>query len=166
VDSVVGEGSTFWVELPAAQMEPTTEQRAEEAPPNLQAAEKALTEYKLLYIEDQDLNLRLVERLLARRPGYELITATHGGAALDLARKHRPDVVLLDLNLPDISGEDILRSLKADRELKATPVVMISADAVGDRIDELLALGACGYLTKPYKLNEFFSVIDEALRKK
>ena len=86
-----------------------------------------------------------------------------GRLALDLTREHRPDVILLDLNLPDMSGEEILRQLKADPDLQATPVIMISADAVGDKIDELLNLGACGYLTKPYKLADFFSVIDATL---
>ena len=163
VESTVGEGSTFWIDLPCVEPEVAAAYHAE-APLPLQPANGATAQYKLLYVEDQDLNLRLVERILSHRPGYQLITAMQGRMALDLTREHRPDVVLLDLNLPDMGGEEILRKLKADPDLKSTPVIMISADAVGDRIDELLALGACGYLTKPYKLTDFFSVLDATLK--
>jgi signal transduction histidine kinase/CheY-like chemotaxis protein len=163
VESTVGEGSTFWIDLPCVEPEAAAVYHAE-APFPLPPADGPTAQYKLLYVEDQDLNLRLVERILSHRPGYQLITAMQGRIALDLTREHRPDVVLLDLNLPDLGGEEILRRLKADPELKSTPVIMISADAVGDRIDELLALGACGYLTKPYKLADFFSVLDATLK--
>jgi PAS domain S-box-containing protein len=156
VETVSGEGSTFWIELPATNPPALTEPIRHEPPPPRQRT--------LLYVEDQDLNLRLVERILAHRPGYHLITAMQGRLALDLAREHQPDVILLDLNLPDMNGEEILRRLKADAELARIPVVMISADALGDRIDTLLELGAHGYLTKPYKLQEFLTVLEDALR--
>ena len=117
----------------------------------------------LLYIEDQELNLRLVERILHNRPEYRLLTALQGELGLELARQHRPDLVLLDLNLPDISGQEVLRQLKADPDLKGVPVLMVSADAMSDRIEQLLALGADGYLTKPYKVTEFLKRIEEML---
>jgi CheY-like chemotaxis protein len=91
------------------------------------------------------------------------VTVTEGQEAVAVIRKERPDVILLDLNLPDIPGDEILRQLKSDTELADTPVIMVSADAMGDRIEQLLALGADGYLTKPYKLQEFFAVIEAAL---
>jgi signal transduction histidine kinase/CheY-like chemotaxis protein len=165
VESTVGEGSTFWIELPTVDPNLEKPKLREESPIRRNSGRVDGVQNKLLYIEDQDLNLRLVERILSHRTGYELITAMEGGSALELAREHRPDVILLDLNLPDVSGEEILRRLKADPELHSVPVVMISADAVGDRISELLALGACGYITKPYKLTEFFEVLDFALRR-
>jgi CheY-like chemotaxis protein len=118
----------------------------------------------LLYVEDQELNLRLVERILANRPGYQLISAVRGGEALDLARAHRPDIILLDINLPDMSGDEILRQLKADHDLMKIPVIIVSADAMGDRIESLLKMGATGYLTKPYRLQEFFSVIESVFQ--
>ncbi len=162
VESSVGEGSSFWIDLPAVHL-PANEDEPPPDAPLTPLEEPTTIQRKVLYIEDQDLNLRLVERILNNRPGYHLITAMQGGIALDLAREHRPDVILLDLNLPDMSGDEILQHLKADAALSDIPVIMVSADAMGDRIDELLKLGASGYLTKPYKLREFFRVIDEAL---
>lgn len=119
----------------------------------------------MLYIEDQDLNLRLVERILQHRPEYKLLSAMQGGLGLELAREHRPDLILLDLNLPDIPGEEVLARIKADPSLKDIPVIMVSADAMGDRIDRLLAAGAVSYLTKPYKVSEFLRIIRETLEK-
>jgi DNA-binding response OmpR family regulator len=84
---------------------------------------------------------------------------------LKVIREERPDIILLDLNLPDIPGDEVLRLLKADEELSETPVIMVSADAMGERIKQLLELGAEGYLTKPYKLHEFFAVIEAALQR-
>ena len=118
---------------------------------------------KLLYVEDQDLNLRLVERILAHRSDYQLVATMQGCHALDLAREHLPDAILLDLNLPDIPGDEVLRRLKADTKLQGIPVIMISADALGDRITQLLDLGAAGYLTKPYRVREFFDCIEKVL---
>jgi CheY-like chemotaxis protein len=151
VTSTAGEGSVFWIELPLADLV----LHASDAP------ESRLR--KLLYVEDQDLNLRLVERILSHRPEYELVATMQGSLALDLAREHQPDAILLDLNLPDIPGDEVLRRLKADSELKRIPVIMISADALGDRITQLLKLGASGYLTKPYRVGEFFECIEKVL---
>jgi CheY-like chemotaxis protein len=117
----------------------------------------------LLYIEDQDLNLRLVERILSAHPKYRLLTAMQGGLGLDLAREHQPDLILLDLNLPDMTGDEVLRRLKADPAVRRIPVLMVSADAMGDRVEQLLQLGAAGYLTKPYKVAEFLRVIQQTL---
>ncbi|MEP6670906.1 MAG: PAS domain-containing protein [Chthoniobacter sp.] len=172
VESHVGEGSTFWVTLPraddlsvAAQHSPATvaDTPVVTASPPAPAVDGRHT---LLYIEDQDLNLRLVERILNPRPQYRLITATHGQIGLDLARSHQPDLILLDLNLPDMTGDEVLHRLKADPSVRHIPVVMVSADAMGDRVQHLLRLGAVGYLTKPYKLDEFLRVIQEALVKR
>jgi signal transduction histidine kinase/CheY-like chemotaxis protein len=162
--STPGEGSTFWIELPFAE-ENEPMQAPPPAPP---VATRTVTpaprkQHKLVYIEDQDLNLRLVERILAHRTGYQLITATTGRMALEVVRAEKPDIILLDLNLPDMTGDEVLRILKRDPELSDTPVIMVSADAMGERIQQLLQLGADGYLTKPYKLQEFFAVIEAAL---
>jgi CheY-like chemotaxis protein len=172
VESRVGEGSTFWVSLPRTESAPVLPvlpkplQPPQPAEPPTPAEPAPGETYKLLYIEDQDLNLRLVERILNAQPQYRLITAMQGGLGLDLAREHQPDLILLDLNLPDMTGDEVLRRLKADPDMKAIPVIMVSADAMGDRIEQLIKLGAAGYLTKPYKLGEFLRVIQESLGKR
>lgn len=164
VQSRVDEGSTFTVLLPRTDIKPSSGE-----PPV--AAALAAPETKapgtsprlLLYIEDQDLNLRLVERIFHSRPHYRLLTAMQGGLGLDLAREHQPDLILLDINLPDMPGDEVLRRLKADPVVKKIPVLVVSADAMGDRIEQLLESGASGYLTKPYKVGEFVRVIEETL---
>ena len=121
------------------------------------------TTHTFLYIEDQDLNLRLVERILQPHPHYRLLTAQLGHLGLQLARQHHPDLILLDLNLPDISGDEVLRQLRLDPATRHIPILMVSADAIGERIQELLRNGATGYLTKPYKVAELLRVIEETL---
>ncbi|HEX8296090.1 MAG TPA: PAS domain-containing protein [Chthoniobacteraceae bacterium] len=166
-ESTEGMGSTFWVVLPRSN-EPVAPvflpvPAAPVAPvmPVLQIASPR--QQVLLYIEDQDLNLRLVERILQSRSEYRLLTAMLGGLGLELAREHRPDLILLDLNLPDMSGDEVLKELKRDPDLRDIPVIMVSADAMGDRIKDIMALGAAGYLTKPYKVAEFLRVIEVTL---
>ena len=117
----------------------------------------------LLYVEDQDLNLRLVERILQPHLGYRLLTAMLGHLGLQLAREHHPDLILLDLNLPDLSGDEVLRLLKEDAATRDIPVIMVSADATTGRAEQLLTQGACGYLTKPYKIAELLRLIEEKL---
>jgi PAS domain S-box-containing protein len=160
VASGVGVGSTFWIELPTAQ-EPAPGLGAEM--PAAFALPPDDAPRTLLYIEDQDLNLRLVERILCQYPHYQLHTAMQGEQGLELARERQPDLILLDLNLPDISGDTVLARLKSDPRTRTIPVVMISADAMGERVQSLLAAGAAAYLTKPYRVSEFLRVIREAL---
>ncbi len=145
--------------LPAELVE--TEALATAAAP--QPAVTAATTHTLLYIEDQDLNLRLVERILQPRPHYRLLTSMLGTPGLAIAREHLPDLILLDLNLPDISGDEVLRRLKADPVTSHIPIVMVSADAMGERIQQLIQQGASGYLTKPYKVMELLSLIEGTL---
>ncbi len=160
VESIPARGSTFWLELPSAPAAPPHPADAME--PDT-AKTFPFREYTVLYVEDQDLNLRLVERILQHRPGFKLLTAMQGRLGLDLAREHRPDLVLLDLNLPDMTGDEILRQLKLDPALQQIPVIMISADAMGERVESLLSMGAADYLTKPYRVADFFRVIEKAL---
>ncbi len=163
VHSIEGQGSVFWIELPEADAPPAAaapqENRAQ------LAANPAASTHTLLYVEDQDLNLRLVERILAHHPQYRLLTSMQGRLAIDLAREHHPDLILLDLNLPDMLGDEVLAHLKADPAIRDIPVLMVSADAMGDRIEQLLDAGAVGYLTKPYKVSEFLRIIQETLEK-
>ncbi|HET7489311.1 MAG TPA: ATP-binding protein [Acidimicrobiales bacterium] len=149
VESTPGVGSSFWFELPAA--EP-----AERAP--------AAGPRTVLYVEDDASNVRLVERIVARRDGVRLLVASEGSAALSMAVEHRPEVVLLDLHLPDLPGEEVLRRLRADPATASTPVVVLSADATGAKVERLLAAGATDYLTKPFDIPRLLEVLDGSSR--
>ncbi len=94
----------------------------------------------------------------------KFLGATHGAEGLQLAREHLPDVILLDLQLPDMSGDKVLAELRADPVTASIPVIMISADAVGDQAKRMIAAGAHAYLTKPLDLREFFLAIEAALK--
>lgn len=113
----------------------------------------------ILYIEDNPSNLKLVTRILARWPSVKLHTATDGTTGLALAAEIRPNLVLLDLNLPDIDGDEILRRLKSDPETSEIPVVVLTADATQAQNERSTAVGADGYLTKPLKLQSFLETL-------
>jgi CheY-like chemotaxis protein len=117
----------------------------------------------LLYVEDNLANLTLVETILGSRPGWRTIPALQGRLGAELAREHEPDLVLLDLHLPDVNGDEVLRRLRADPRTAHIPVVMISADATPRTIDRLLAQGADAYITKPLDVDEFLATIDRLL---
>lgn len=160
VDSAPGEGSTFWLELPVAT--PATV-RPDEPPPPAAMATGPTATGTVLYIEDNLSNFRLIERALALRGEVRLIPAMLGGLGLDLAREHRPDLVLLDLHLPDMSGEELLARLRADPATRHIPVVVLSADATPGQVERLLADGARAYLTKPLDIGEFLALVDDVL---
>ena len=117
----------------------------------------------LLYVEDNLANLDLVETFLLSRPGWRLVPALQGRIGVDLAREHRPDLVLLDLHLPDLTGEEVLRRLRADPRTAGIPVIIISADATRDSLERLRGAGADAYLTKPLDLDEFMATLETHL---
>ncbi|MGH2375336.1 MAG: response regulator [bacterium] len=121
--------------------------------------------HTVLYIEDNLSNLALVQRILARRPEVRLIEAMQGQAGLHLAREHRPDLILLDLHLPDIQGDEVLRQIKEDPATCGIPVVIISADATRSQIERLLAAGARDYFTKPLDVKRLLALLDEIVKK-
>ena len=162
VESVVGRGSTFWVELPLTE-DPSDRLHREGRHLELPAAEAAGPSRTILYIEDNLSNVRLIERILARWPRAKLITAMQGRLGLELAREHRPNLILLDLHLPDTTGADVLRRLQAEAATRTIPVIVISADATPGQIDRLLAIGARAYLTKPLDVKQFVDVVGAAL---
>ncbi len=162
VESVVGEGSTFWVEFPLAEKATTTTRSVGDD--SLGEEIVPVADCSVLYIEDNLSNLRLIERLLLRRPEMKFLGATRGAEGLQLAREHLPDVILLDLQLPDISGDKVLAELRGDAVTASIPVIMISADAVSDQARRMTAAGAHAYLTKPLDLREFFLAIEAALK--
>ncbi len=115
----------------------------------------------ILYIEDDVVNFTLVERILELRPGVSVIHASDGAMGLKFAESHQPRLILLDLNLPDMHGGKILAFLQEQPETASIPVVILSADATPSQIERLLGAGARNYLTKPFDLDQFLTVIDE-----
>jgi CheY-like chemotaxis protein len=160
-ESEVGRGSTFWVELEPAE---APQERPGPAAPGMPAAPAgAGGDATVLYVEDNLSNLRLVERILARRPATRLVAATQGSLALELAREHRPELILLDVHLPDMEGDEVLQRLREDPETRDIPVVAVSAEATPRKIERFHAAGARAYLTKPLDLRQFLQVVDEIL---
>jgi CheY-like chemotaxis protein len=115
----------------------------------------------VLYIEDDIGNVSLVERIFELRPGVALKHAALGKRGIEMAKTENPKLVLLDLNLPDVNGADVLKVLQSSPETSGIPVVVLSANAIGSQIERLLAAGARNYLTKPFDLDQFLAVIDE-----
>ena len=157
-ESAVGEGSTFWVELPRAK-----DPAARVDLPVATSAQTPAAVGAVLYIEDNLANLRLVERLLEHRPEVKLLSAMQGGLGLELAIKHRPGLILLDLQLPDIPGAEVLQRLQHDPRTRQIPVVVISADATPGQIKRLRSQGAREFLTKPLDVKRFLGLLDEIL---
>jgi CheY-like chemotaxis protein len=114
-------------------------------------------------VEDNLSNLTLIEQLLEQRPAIRLISAMQGGLGLELARHHRPDLILLDLHLPDMHGAHVLETLRADPATHAIPVIILSADATPGQIGRLLDAGANDYLMKPLDLRRLLELLDEHL---
>ena len=117
----------------------------------------------LLYVEDNLANLSLVETILLARPAWRVLPALQGGLGVELAREHRPDLVLLDLHLPDVPGDEVLRRLRADPRTATIPVVVVSADATPASFERLQQAGADAYLTKPLDVDEFLRVVGQFL---
>ncbi len=108
-------------------------------------------------------NLKLVERIFAQRPDVEVVAALHGSLGLELAREHNPALILLDLHLPDIGGEQVLQRLRDDPATASIPVVIVSADATSGQIQRLLASGASSYITKPIDVRELLGVFEKTI---
>ncbi len=115
----------------------------------------------VLYIEDDPVNFTLVERILEFRPTLKLMHARSGGDGVELAQTYRPKLILLDLNLPDMHGSEVLRRLQTEAQTATVPVVVLSADATPSQIERLLTAGARNYLTKPFDIDPFLAVVDE-----
>ena len=177
VESVPGHGSTFWVELAGADEE-TTGHRTDGDPLGAEHPHSAAAwtadpagggldgpepSFVVLQVEDDPSNASFVSLVMTRRPQVRLLSAAGARLGLELARRHCPQLVLLDLHLPDLPGDELLCRVKAMPELSDTKVVVLSADATPDRIRRMLDLGADGYLTKPVDVNALLQVVDEQL---
>jgi len=161
VQSLPGQGSTFWIDLPTTEPARVTANLDEDA--DLLAIRGYPVPRRVLYVEDMVENVRLVEGILAHRPSISLIPAMLAGLALDLAREHLPDLILLDLHLPDMPGERLLQLLHADPATRDIPVVVLSADATTHHIDQLIAAGVVAYLTKPIGVRDLLTTLDRLL---
>jgi len=158
--SVLGQGAAFTVNLPRAAdliqvPAPSPAPASPAARPHVPAAG-----LRVLYIEDNPANVEVVARFLRSRPEMRLLSAISGRAGLECAVREIPDLILLDLNLPDLHGEEVLNELKADPATAAIPVMVLSADASRGVIHRLLAGGAFAYLTKPVELAELGELLD------
>ena len=170
VDSELGVGSRFTVVLPLAHGEELSlDERNRrgvdhrDPPTQVRSGSTTLT---VTYIEDNLANVRLMERLADRRPGVSLVHAIQGRLGLDLVASSPPDLIFLDLHLPDVSGEEVLRRLKADPVTRGIPTVVVSADASPSQVRRVMEIGARGYLTKPFDVEEVLNWFDEILREK
>jgi CheY-like chemotaxis protein len=163
VETRVDEGSTFWVEFPLVES-PTGRSEPQEDDSQGAAPSGSGHPRTVLYVEDNLANLELIQRILTQRPEVRLISTMQGRLGLDLARDHHPDLILLDLQIPDMTGEEIVRGLWEDPRTREIPIAVISADATVDQVERMLALGACAYLTKPLEVKKVLALLDETLR--
>jgi CheY-like chemotaxis protein len=162
--SAVGVGSVFWIELATtAAAELAVGSTAMKAVADIQFRSGTRTR-TVLCVEDNPANLMLVENVIARRPDVRLLTARDGNSGVAITRSARPDVILMDLNLPGISGIDALHLLADDPLTAHIPVIALSANAMPRDIERGLQAGFFRYLTKPIKVLEFLETLDIALR--
>jgi signal transduction histidine kinase len=157
VDSAAGAGSTFWLRLPVATEAPRPVPHTPAAPVEAEVAGRTI-----LYVEDNLANLKLIETVLARR-NVKMVASMQGGIGVELAREHRPDLILLDLHLPDLSGIEVLAQLRSHPATREIPVIVISADATPGQLTRLKNAGASDYVTKPIDVRRFLQLVDEML---
>ncbi len=162
VKSKPGEGSIFWIEL--QQCENHLDSIQKEASLN-QHAETYNQTGTVLYIEDNLPNIELVQEIIeTKRKQINLMIHMEGNGVMEKVIETNPSLILLDLNLPDKHGKDILMELKANEKTKYIPVIVISADAMPDQINQLKDIGAKNYLTKPIEIKSFLEAIDEVIK--
>ncbi|MDZ4377771.1 MAG: ATP-binding protein, partial [Xanthomonadaceae bacterium] len=164
VESTPGTGSVFWIELTRTA---ALQLRSDIAPPvsDLAAVNDANRNGRtLLYVEDNPANLMLVEDLIARRPDIRLLSARDATSGIEIARAVVPDVILMDINLPGISGIQALRILREDPLTAHIPVLALSANAMPRDIEKGVQAGFFRYLTKPIKVLEFMKTLDATLK--
>ena len=163
VKTTAGGGSTFWVRLPLTRARVPAVREA--ATPDIhRAAPTAEAACTLLYIEDNPSNLHLVERVLTACPAVRLLGARGGAEGVALARRQRPDLILLDLHLPDLPGWEVLARLRASKTTRRIPVVAVSADATPETVERAMRAGAQSYLTLPLNVDDLYRLLPERCR--
>jgi len=121
------------------------------------------TRHRVLYVEDNPSNIRLLRRLLERRPTVTMLAAHTGLLGIELAIAERPDLIVLDINLPDLSGTTVLARLRAQPQTRTTPIIALTADATTTAAADGLAAGFDRFLTKPLDLDQFLAIVDDYL---
>lgn len=162
-ESTVGEGSLFWLELLAVDAPHLEIPAAEISPVIGSRATNDASAKTVLYVEDNPANMRLVEQIIARHPHLRLLNAVNGHNGIDIARAARPDVILMDINLPGISGLEALEILQKDPATRHIPVIAVSANAMPLAIECGLKAGFFRYVTKPIQIDTFMEVLNLAL---
>jgi len=161
VECTIGEGCVFWIELDRAPPPHPLVQTVElTAPPNIEAQGQAGALRTLLYVEDNPANLKLIEAIIARQPCIRLLTAPNGKYGIEMAHQFLPDLILMDIDLPDMSGIKVLQMLIGDPATAHIPVIALSANAMPRDIEKGLKAGFLRYLTKPIKIDEFLKILD------
>jgi CheY-like chemotaxis protein len=163
VESTAGEGSVFWCDLISCAAPRLVVESGEAATFDVPPVQSGARPRTLLYVEDNQANMKLVEQLIARRPDIRLLTAVNGTLGIELARTTQPTVILMDINLPGISGVEALKVLRVDPATAHIPVVALSANAMPRDIEMGLDAGFFRYLTKPIKVKEFMDTLNAAL---
>ena len=163
VESIAGAGSVFWCELISCAAPQLVVESGEAAALDVPTVATGARRLTLLYVEDNQANMKLVEQLIARRPDLRLLTAVNGTLGIEVARTSQPTMILMDINLPGISGVEALKVLRGDPATAHIPVVALSANAMPRDIEKGLQAGFFRYLTKPIKINEFMHTLDAAL---
>ena len=163
-ESELGRGSTFWVEFPSVSPADSSVNESSKTDTNL-PLEQAVQKDTVLYIEDNPANLRLVEQILSSRTNVTMISAPEPNLGLELAYTRLPDLILLDLNLPGMSGFDVLKKLKENNDTKNIPVFAVSANAMIIDIEKGMDAGFDDYITKPIDVKTFIVSVTKILKK-
>ena len=163
VSSRVGVGSVFWIELPVTVPHALSIKEAQPVPALPHDSPDANARHTLLYVEDNPANLKLVEEIVRFRPDLRLMAAQDGHLGIEMARLHQPDLILMDLNLPCVSGMDALKTLRSDPRTAHIPVIALTANAMPRDVERGLAAGFFRYLTKPINIDEFTEAVDSTL---
>ena len=163
VERTVGGGSLFWVELSRTAVSQSVPHTAEPMMDAEKQDQGAAQLYTMLYVEDNPANLMLVEDIIARRPDIHLLSAKDAISGIEIARASLPDIILMDINLPGISGIDALKILAKIPATARIPVIALSANAMPRDIKNGLDAGFCRYLTKPVKIKELLATLDVVL---
>ncbi|MBK1681094.1 PAS domain S-box protein [Rhodocyclus tenuis] len=166
VDSRLGEGSDFWVQFPLDRLPADLQQQSLAALDDRDRGGAAGQLRSVLYIEDNPANLKLVAQIFARQPRIKLITASTPGSGLELARSRQPDLILLDINLPEMDGYKVLDILRQSETTRSIPVVALTANAMPEDVQRGRAAGFADYLTKPLDIPYFMKTVGKLLKRR
>jgi CheY-like chemotaxis protein len=163
VESTVGVGSVFWFEFESASEPKHLSSEASESTDFVLPAISSDSLSTVLYVEDNPANLKLVEQIMSRHPNINLLTATDGKQGVEIAQKKQPDVILMDINLPELTGFQALEILKNNVATSHIPIIAVSANAMPCDIKKGIDAGFFRYITKPIRVNELMTVLNLAL---